>query len=224
MVQCLRSSNVKDVLNLESVVDGMKITVKSFVDCDVCIKSKMSDEKCRIPDVRAKEPLEFVHYDFAGPIEPAAREGFKYALCFTDDFSSLVTMYFLKNKSDTVRATKKFLADVAPYGDVKRLRSDNGGEFMSKDFKELMLDNKIKHETSAPRSPHQNGSAERQWKTLFEMARCMLIESGLPKYLWTYAAMSAAYIRNRCYNPWITETTFKVLHKYEAKCKQYALS
>ena len=36
--------NVKDVLKLESVVDGMKITDKSFVDCDVCIKSKMSDK------------------------------------------------------------------------------------------------------------------------------------------------------------------------------------
>ena len=32
-----------------------------------------------------------------------------------------------------------------------------GGEFISKEFKELMLDSKIKHETSAPRSPHQNG-------------------------------------------------------------------
>ena len=28
----------------------------------------------------------------------------------------------------------------------------------------------------------------------------MLIESGLPKYMWTYAVMSSAYIRNRCYN------------------------
>ena len=207
--EILGHCNVKDVLKLENVVDGMNITDKSFVNCDVCIKGKMSDERSRMPDAKAKAPLQFVHCDLAGPIEQTAREGFKYALCFTDDFSSLITMYFLKNKSDTVKATKKCLADVAPYGCVKRLRSDNGGEFISKEFKELMLDSKIKHETSAPRSPHQNGSAERQWRTVFEMARCMLIESGLPKYLWTYAVMSAAYIRNRCYNPRITKTSFE---------------
>ena len=191
----------------------------------------MSDERSRMPDAKAKAPLQFVHCDLAGPIEQTAREGFKYALCFTDDFSSLITMYFLKNKSDTVKATKKFLADVAPYGCVKRLRSDNGGEFISKEFKELMLDSKIKHETSAPRSPHQNGSAERQWRTVFEMARCMLIESGLPKYLWTYAVMSAAYIRNRCYNPRITKTPFEAftgirpnvsnMHSFGTQCFAY---
>ena len=125
--EILGHCNVKDVLKLENVVDGMNITDKSFVNCDVCIKGKMSDERSRMPDAKAKAPLQFVHCDLAGPIEQTAREGFKYALCFTDDFSSLITMYFLKNKSDTVKATKKFLADVAPYGCVKRLRSDNGG-------------------------------------------------------------------------------------------------
>ena len=67
-------------------------------------------------------------------------------------------MYFLENKSDTVEATKKFLADSAPFGTVKRLRSDNGGEFVSGRFKALLSDNKIKHDTSAPYSPHQNGT------------------------------------------------------------------
>ena len=68
-------------------------------------------------------------------------------------------MYFLKNKSDAIEATKKFLADSAPFGVVKRLRSDGGGEFMSGEFKALLRENKIKHETSAPHSPHQNGTA-----------------------------------------------------------------
>ena len=84
-------------------------------------------------------------------------------------------MYFPKNKSDTVEATKIFLAHSAPFGTVKRLRSDNGGEFVPGMFKALLSDNKIKHETSAPYSPHQNGTAKRHWGTLFEMRRCMLI-------------------------------------------------
>ena len=45
---------------------------------------------------------------------------------FVDDYSVALGVYFLKNKSDAVRATEQFLVDTAPYGTVKRLRSDNG--------------------------------------------------------------------------------------------------
>ena len=76
----------------------MNTTDKSFVNCDVCIKSKMSGKRSRMPDAKAKASLEFVHCDLAGPIEQTAIEGFKYALCFTDDFSSLIAMYFLKKQ------------------------------------------------------------------------------------------------------------------------------
>ena len=87
------------------------------------------------------------------------------------------------------------------YGSVKCLRSDNGGEFISGKFKTLLSENKIKHETSAPYSTHQNGTAERHWRTLFEMG----------KPLWPYAVMAAAYIRNRCYNNRLKQTPYYAL-------------
>jgi len=77
---------------------------------------------------------------------------------------------------------------------------------MSNEFQTLLVKNQIKHETSAPYSPHQNGTAERSWRTLFEMARSLLLESGLPKNLWTYAVMTATHIRNRCYCQRIKDT------------------
>ena len=142
---------------------------------------------------------------------------------------SVITRLTCNNPS--VEATKRFIADVAPYGRVKRLRSDNGGEFISRKFKELILENKIKHETSAPRSPHQNGIAERQWRTIFDMARCLLVESGLPKQLWNYAVMSAAYIRNRCFNSRLAKTPFEAvtylrpnisnMHSFGTQCFAY---
>ena len=106
----------------------------------------------------------------------------------------------LKYKSDTILATKRFLSDVAPYGKVKCIRSDNGSEFSSNDFENLLMNSHIKHEYSAPCSPHQNGTAERAWRSIFEMTRCLLINAGLPKTLWGYAVKAAAYIRNRCFN------------------------
>jgi len=86
------------------------------------------------------------------------------------------------------------------------LETYNGGEYMSNEFQTLLVKNQIKHETSAPYSPHQNGTAERSWRTLFEMARSLLLESGLPKNLWTYAVMTATHIRNRCYCQRIKDT------------------
>ena len=105
-------------------------------------------------------------------------------------------MYFLKTKKDTVSDTKKFIADTAPHGRIKSPRSDNGSKFKSNDFQRLLCDNSIRHETSVPYSPHQNGTAERNWRTLFEMARCIVIDNNLPKSLWTYAVITVAVIRN----------------------------
>ena len=140
-------------------------------------------------------------------------------------------LYFLKRKSDATKATEKFLADMAPYGTIKRMRTDNGGEYSSRFFRDLLAKNKIAHEFSAPHSPHQNGTAEVNWRTIFEMARCLLLEAQLPKQLWNHAVRTAMYIRNRCYNPRIGMTAFEAItsrkpnlsnmHTFGAPCHAY---
>jgi transposase InsO family protein len=180
--------NVKDVCKLEGVVNGMKISNKcKEFQCDVCTLGKMPQVRSHKPDQKAKSKFELVHCDLSGPIAPVAREGFRYCLMFVDDYTGVNMIYFLKSKCDTIEGTKKFLSDIAPYGKVKTLRSDNGTEFSGKAFESLMRDNQIKHEFSAPYSPHQNGTVERGWRTIFDMARCLLIQGNVPKYLWTYA-------------------------------------
>ncbi|CAM1301865.1 Uncharacterised protein r2_g1167 [Pycnogonum litorale] len=193
--------NYDDVMQLQNVVKGMHIVGKSKPkDCKTCVLGKMMETRSRIPDTRATEPMGMVHVDLAGLIEPVSDDSFRYAAAFTDDYTGATFVYFLKSKTDTLEATNKFLADSAPFGKIKVLRSDNGSEFTSKAFQSVMVGNKIRHETSAPYSPHQNGTAERQWRTLFEMGRCLLTQANLPKRFWPYAVLAAAYIRNRCFN------------------------
>ena len=133
--------------------------------------AKQVNKRNKEPDVRATYPFELVHTDLAGPIHPIAKVGFKYVISFTDDFSGCLFTYFLKQKSD-----------------------DNGVKYLSKEFRETLIKNCINHELTSPYSPHQNGTAERNWCTLFDMARSMLLEANLPKYLWTYAVMNATHI------------------------------
>ena len=218
--------NLHDVKKLEGVVQGMNIVDTKDFDCETCILSKQTNTRNKEADIRATKPFELIHTDLAGPIDPVAKDGFRYAIIFTDDFSGCTFTYFLKEKSDALKATEKFLADVNPYGkvkafnfhadvfpagDVERIRSDNGGEYISNEFKSLLTKHGIKHELSSPHSPHQNGTAERNWRTLFDMARALLIESRLPKYLWTYAVMTATYIRNRCYVQRIKNTPYSLI-------------
>ena len=102
--EILGHCNYDDILKLERIVDGMKVTGKSEKpgDCSACLLGKMTQGRSRKPRARATVPLELVHTDLAGPIEPVSTEGFKYAISFTDDYSGVVFVYFLKSKSDTL--------------------------------------------------------------------------------------------------------------------------
>ena len=50
------------------------------------------------------------HSDLAGPINPTAKDGFRFAMTFTDDYSGAIFVYFLKRKSDATKALIKFMA------------------------------------------------------------------------------------------------------------------
>ena len=99
----------------------------------------------------------------------------------------------------------------APYGNIKCIQSDNGTEFTAKDYQARLSSNGTRHETSSPYSPHQNGTAERDWQNLFDMARSMLIESELPNVLWTHAVQTAAVVRNRCFSNRTNQTPYQML-------------
>ena len=42
--------NLKDVIALEGVVDGMKVVDKHEFDCEVCVKGKMTETRKRETD------------------------------------------------------------------------------------------------------------------------------------------------------------------------------
>jgi len=66
---------------------------------------------------------------------------------------------------------------------VKALRSDNGGEYISDEFKDFFKAEGIRRELIAPHNPHQNGVAEWKNRTIMRAARAMLHDQGLPLHL-----------------------------------------
>lgn len=88
--EILGHCNYEDVQKLQGVVKGMEIKVSAVRPnqlCEICTQFKFTQTRKREPDTRAKEPLELVHTDLAGPMPTASIEGHKYAQSFTDDYS-----------------------------------------------------------------------------------------------------------------------------------------
>nr|GEV73990.1 hypothetical protein [Tanacetum cinerariifolium] len=76
-------------------------------------------------------------------------------------------------------------------------RSDNGTEFKNNDLNQFFVIKGIKREFSVPRTPQQNGIAERKNRTLIQTAKTMLADSLLPIPFWAKAVNTACYVQNR---------------------------
>nr|GEW39683.1 putative ribonuclease H-like domain-containing protein [Tanacetum cinerariifolium] len=100
----------------------------------------------------------------------------------TDDYSRFTWVFFLATKDETSLILKTFIIGVENQLSlkVKVIRSDNGTEFKNYDLNQFCEMKGIKKEFSVPRTPQQNGIAERKNMTLIEAARTMLADLLLP--------------------------------------------
>nr|GFB81846.1 putative ribonuclease H-like domain-containing protein [Tanacetum cinerariifolium] len=76
---------------------------------------------------------------------------------------------------------------------VMIIRCDNETEFKNADLNQFCGLKGIKREFSVPRTPHQNGIAERKNRTLIKAARTLLEDSLLPIPFWAEAVNTACY-------------------------------
>eukprot|EP00253_Pinus_taeda_P025343 PITA_25343 len=88
---------------------------------------------------RSKQILQLVHSDVFGPVKVPSLGKSVYYVSFIDDFSRNTWIYFLKKKSEVFDKFKEFKALMENQIEkkVKALRTDNGGEFCSKEFEEF---------------------------------------------------------------------------------------
>jgi hypothetical protein len=148
---------------------------------------------------RSTHPCERIHSDLVGPLPTASIFGHRYTVSFTCDYTDHVWSEPMKSKDQTLATFKRFCAQVKKqYGlSIRYFRSDRGGEFMSKDFKDFLGSEGIIHETSAPDTPQQNGLAERMQQTIWSGIRAILHHSGLKNGFWSEALAVIIHVINR---------------------------
>ena len=196
----LGHQQVTEVNKLPAFADNMKIVKsKKFPPCEICIKSHLVKNVSKKPDERGNKPFDKIHIDLNGPINEINIIDAKYIFGAVDDYSQFLTVYIMESKVESPNILKFYLAQIAPYGHPSIVRTDNGTEFTSKEFNNILIDKGIKHEYSAPYNPHMMGHIERQWRTIFNCTRALLFESNIPNLLWPYAVKYATFLRNRSY-------------------------
>lgn len=185
-----------------SAVEGMKLSkcLTSGSDdrfCEACVHAKQCRQPFNESSTRATKPGELIHYDICGPMSVESYGGAKMMAVFVDDYSGLLFVKPLAAKSKILEAIQEVIAEIKAAGhEVRRTRSDNAAEFHSAEMRKLMRKHSIVQEFSAPEAPQMNGRAERQNRTVVEMARAMLTAADLPRGLWAEAVVTAAKIRN----------------------------
>nr|GEU91004.1 hypothetical protein [Tanacetum cinerariifolium] len=87
----------------------------------------------------------------------------------------------LRSKDEAPDFIIKFLKmiQVRLKAPVRRIRTDNGTEFVNQTLREYYKKVGISHETSVARSPQQNGVVERRNRTLIKVARTISLEPAL---------------------------------------------
>jgi hypothetical protein len=194
--------NMASLKELNAMVDGMNLKQMSLHHiCEICIKGK--HKKTSFPNdgtMKASQLLEIVHTNVCGPMRTTSHGATQYYLTFIDNFSRKIHVYLLKSKGKVFEKFKQYkaLVDNEIGHKIKVLRSDNGGEFVSKKFDTFLAECGIQRQTSAPYSPQQNVVAKRANRSIMECARKMIFAQGLELEFCGEAVNTTVYIKNRC--------------------------
>jgi hypothetical protein len=185
---------------VSKMVTGLpKIQAEPDGVCKGCAQGKNVKHSFSHSDNRAKGVLDIMHSDVCGPMLATSLSGYVYYVSFIDDYSRKTWIYLLKEKNEVSGKLKEFKALVENLTErkIKTLRSNNGGEFTSEEFKEYYKEVVIKRELSTPYNPQQNGIVERKNQTIMEAVKVMSHDQDLPMHLWAEAAKTTVYMQNK---------------------------
>lgn len=98
--------NVNTLKLMTKAVDGIKLNSTNGVEeCKVCVKGKQTVQTCKKSEIKTVGINQLIHSDVMGPMRVKSIGGSVYALVFVDDYSRLVTVYFLKSKDEVAPKT-----------------------------------------------------------------------------------------------------------------------
>jgi transposase InsO family protein len=123
-----------------------QISIEHQDVCRGCALDKFAKASFPNSDTRSAGILDLVHADMCGPMTRRSLSGSEYYLTFIDDYSRKTWIYFLKAKSEVFTQFQEFRALVENQSGkkIKVLRSNNGGEYSSRQFVDFCAQQSIR--------------------------------------------------------------------------------
>jgi len=185
------------------------------LDCEDCKISKAKRGAISSGNEKnTKDILEVIEIDIQGPFPIVANDGTTSNLKFIDSKSgwlyfttipnlraATVLDHFLKFKTRLEKQTGK---------EIKRVRTDQGTEFMGEFLTHLEMSGIIK-EKGVAYTHHHPGKVERSHQTILRLARTMLRDSLLPPKFYDEAQRTASYLFNRTVHGNDDKTPYEIL-------------
>lgn len=187
----------------------------SLPNCDTCHLAKQSRLPFPVSQSRASHVLELLHTDLWGPYNTPTLTNAHYILTIVDDYTRVTWTFLLTYKSQVALTLINFITQAQKqyHQCVKKIRSDNGTEFVNHTCQNFFFSLGIIHQTSCVYTPQQNGIVECKHKHLLAIARSLLFQAHLPQKFWGESILTATYLINRMPTPILDwKTPFEMLH------------
>ena len=120
--------------------------------CKGCALGKYTKTAFPNSDSRAGGILDLIHSDVCGPMSSTSLTGSLYYVVFIDDFSQKSWIFIMKTKGQVFSRFQEFkaLVENQTWKKIRVLRSDNGGEYTSKEFMDFCAGEGIRRELIVP--------------------------------------------------------------------------
>ena len=179
----------------------LKIHPKADVhqSCDTCIATKTT--RSNIPKTAVPRNLklgDLISADVWGPSQALGYDNSKYFVLFVDAATKFYHVRAVTHKYQAFKCfTELYEFFVTQFQvKMKTLRTDNGGEFRSDEFKRFTSAKGIVHEFTNAFSSFQNGLDERAIRTVTEGGRCLLQQFQIAFKYWPLAVNHFVLCRN----------------------------
>lgn len=112
-------------------------------------------------------PLDTFHIDYLGPL-PSTKKSYAYIFAVIDAFSKFIWLY-ATNSTGATEVINRLKKQSSAFGNLRRIISDRGSAFTSKEFEEYCRTEGIEHILTTTGIPRANGQIERVNRTLIPL-------------------------------------------------------
>jgi hypothetical protein len=179
--------------------------------CIICITTKtVHPPRAKITSVTLTTRGQLLHVDFSFWNIVSIR-GFTSLLSVVDGKDRMLWNFPTASKRPPLQILD-FLFTMLTHDGVRVqcIRVDEDGALAnSSEFCDFLIERKISLETTGGYASFLNGKIERHHRTIAQMVRSMLLNSGLPNHLWCYAAETAADIYRYTYHSALQMTPYE---------------